>query len=161
MAASSAHRYTASIRWQRGDQPFIDNRYSRRHEWRFDGGLSVPGSSSPLSVAVPLSDPSAVDPEEAFVASLSSCHLLWFLDLACRAGWVVDDYRDDATGTMGPNGEGKLAMTRVVLRPTVRFAGPRVPSAEEHARLHHAAHAECFIASSVKTEVLCEPTLVE
>lgn len=151
----------ATTHWSRGEQPFTDRRYSRRHTMRFDGGAVVPGSSSPHVVRAPFSDPAAVDPEEAFVASLSSCHLLWFLDLACRAGWVVDDYRDDAIGTMGPNGEGKLAMTRVVLRPAVRFAGPRVPSAEEHARLHHAAHAECFIASSVKTEVLCEPTLVE
>lgn len=153
--------YFATTHWARGEQPFTDRRYSRRHTMRFDGGAEVPGSSSPHVVRAPFSDPAAVDPEEAFVASLSSCHLLWFLDIACRAGWVVDDYRDEAVGTMGPNDEGRLAMTRVVLRPAVRFASARVPSAEEHAQLHHAAHAECFIASSVKTEVLCEPTLVE
>lgn len=152
--------YFATIHWQRGDQAFSDRRYSRRHLMHFDGGAVVPGSSSPHSVKLPFSDPAAVDPEEAFVAALSSCHLLWFLDLACRAGWVVDDYRDAAVGTMARNAEGKLAMTEVVLRPVVRFAG-RAPDAAEHARLHHQAHEECFIASSVKTEVRCEPTIVE
>ena len=153
--------YFTALHWARGEQPFTDRRYSRRHTMHFDGGAVVPGSSSPHVVRAPYSDPAAVDPEEAFVASLSSCHLLWFLDLACRAGWVVDDYRDEAVGTMDKDAHGRLAMTRVVLRPTVRFAGSRVPSAEEHARLHQAAHAECFIANSVKTEVLCEPRLVE
>lgn len=151
--------YTATIRWERGEQPFTDRRYSRRHTMHFDGGAVVPGSSSPHSVRVPYSDPAAVDPEEAFVAALSSCHMLWFLDLACRAGWVVDDYRDDALGTMAKNAEGRLAMTLVTLRPTVRFGGGRVPDAAEHERLHHRAHEECFIASSVKTELRCEPRL--
>jgi len=153
--------YFAALHWARGEQPFTDRRYSRRHTMHFDGGAVVPGSSSPHVVRAPYSDPAAVDPEEAFVASLSSCHLLWFLDLACRAGWVVDDYRDEAVGTMDKDAHGRLAMTRVVLRPAVRFAGDRRPDAEQHARLHHAAHAECFIANSVKTEVLCEPRLVE
>jgi organic hydroperoxide reductase OsmC/OhrA len=152
--------YTATIRWERGEQPFTDRRYSRRHEMHFDGGAVVPGSSSPHSVRVPYSDPAAVDPEEAFVAALASCHMLWFLDLACRAGWVVDDYRDDALGTMAKNADGKLAMTLVTLRPAVRFGGERVPDAAEHARLHHQAHEECFIASSVKSEVRCEPLIV-
>jgi organic hydroperoxide reductase OsmC/OhrA len=151
--------YLATLHWTRGDQPFADRRYSRRHTMHFDGGAVVPGSASPHVVAVPLSDPAAVDPEEAFVASLSSCHLLWFLDIACRAGWVVDDYRDAAVGTMARNAQGKLAMTVVTLRPAVRFAGERVPDAAEHARLHHMAHAECFIANSVMTEVRCEPTM--
>lgn len=153
--------YFATLHWQRGDQPFADRRYSRRHTMHFDGGAVVPGSSSPHSVRVPFSDPAAVDPEESFVASLASCHMLWFLDIACRAGWIVDDYRDEAIGTMATNADGKLAMTVVTLRPAVRFGGDRVPSAEEHARLHHAAHAECFIANSVKSEVRCEPTIVE
>jgi organic hydroperoxide reductase OsmC/OhrA len=153
--------YFATLHWARGDQPFADRRYSRRHTMHFDGGTIVPGSASPHVVGVPMSDPAAVDPEESFVASLSSCHMLWFLDLACRAGWIVDDYRDEAVGTMARNADGKLAMTSVTLRPAVRFAGERVPGAEEHARLHHAAHAECFIANSVKTEVRCEPTLTE
>jgi organic hydroperoxide reductase OsmC/OhrA len=151
--------YHATIHWERGDQPFTDRRYSRRHLMSFDGGAVVPGSSSPHSVRVPFSDPSAVDPEEAFVAALSSCHMLWFLDIACRAGWTVDDYHDDALGVMDRNAEGKLAMTLVTLRPAVRF-GAKAPDAAELARLHHQAHEECFIASSVKTELRCEPVLV-
>lgn len=153
--------YFATLHWARGDQPFTDRRYSRRHTMHFDGGTVVPGSSSPHSVRVPFSDPAAVDPEESFVASLSSCHMLWFLDLACRAGWVVDDYRDEAVGTLAADADGKPAMTVVVLRPAVRFGGGRIPSAAEHERLHHAAHAECYIANSVKTDVRCEPTIVE
>ena len=149
--------YSATIAWQRGQQAFSDHRYSRRHAWQFDGGVVVPASSSPQVVALPMSDATAVDPEEAFVASLSSCHLLWFLDLAARAGWVVDDYRDAASGVLARNGAGQLAMTVVTLRPRVRFAGDRQPDRAEVRRLHDAAHQHCFIANSVKTEVLCEP----
>lgn len=152
--------YSAVIAWSRGTQPFSDHRYSRLHEWRFDGGVVVPGSSSPQVVPFPMSDASAVDPEEAFVASLSSCHLLWFLDLAARAGWVVDDYRDAAQGVLARNPQGQLAMTVVTLRPQVRFAGQRQPDAAEISRLHEAAHQACFIANSVKTELRCEPVLV-
>ena len=151
--------YTAEIHWQRDGQPFSDRRYRRHHAWQFDGGVVVPASSSPSVVPLPMSDAAAVDPEEAFVASLSSCHLLWFLDIACRAGWVVDDYRDAADGVMAKNAEGRLAMTRVTLRPAVRFAGERQPDAAEIHRLHDAAHDACFIANSVKSEVLCEPVL--
>ena len=151
----------ASARWQRGDQPFSDRRYSRHHELHFDGGAVVPASSSPHSVRVPFSDPAAVDPEEAFVAALSSCHLLWFLDIACRAGWVVDDYRDDAVGTMAKDERGRTAITVVTLRPAVRFGGDRRPDAAEIARLHHAAHEECFIANSVRSEGRCEPVILE
>ena len=154
-----SHTYTATTHWQRGEQPFSDKRYSRRHLVHFDGGHSMPASSSPLSVREPYSDASAVDPEEAFVASLSSCHMLWFLDIACRAGWVVDDYRDEAAGVMEPNAQGKLAITLVTLRPAVRFVG-RPPTREEFDQLHHRAHEECFIANSVKSEVRCEPVLV-
>ena len=128
--------YFATLHWERADQPFSDRRYSRRHTMHFDGGLIVPGSSSPHSVRVPMSDPTAVDPEEGFVASLASCHMLWFLDIACRAGWIVDDYHDEAVGTMARNADGKLAMTLVTLRPAVRFGGARRPDAAEHARLH-------------------------
>jgi organic hydroperoxide reductase OsmC/OhrA len=153
--------YTATIRWSRGDQNFADRRYSRRHEMHFDGGAVVPGSSSPHSVKLPYSDPSAVDPEEAFVASLSSCHMLWFLDLACRAGWIVDAYDDAAAGTMARDASGRMAMTSVTLRPAVRFGGERRPDAAEIERLHHAAHDECYIANSVKTAVRCEPVILE
>lgn len=117
----------------------------------------VPASSSPHVVPLPYSDPAGVDPEEAFVAALSSCHMLWFLDLAARAGWVVDQYRDKAEGVMARNPEGQLAMTRVTLRPAVQFAPGHAPTAQMQQTLHHRAHASCFIANSVKTEVLCEP----
>jgi organic hydroperoxide reductase OsmC/OhrA len=149
--------YTATIRWARGEHRFVDNRYSRAHTWTFDGGAVVPGSSSPHVVPVPGSDPRAVDPEEAFVASLSSCHMLWFLSIAAKRGFRVDDYVDEATGTMARNASGKLAMTRVVLRPRVAFSGEPTPRRDEIDAMHHEAHAECFIANSVKTEVACEP----
>lgn len=151
--------YHAEVHWLRGTQPFTDNRYSRRHVWRFDGGVEVPGSSSPHVVKLPYSDATCVDPEEAFVAALASCHLLTFLYLAAKAGFTVDEYRDAAIGTMARNAEGRLAMTVVVLRPAVRFAGERRPSPAEFEALHHAAHDECFIANSVKTEVRCEPVI--
>jgi organic hydroperoxide reductase OsmC/OhrA len=149
--------YHATIHWQRRNADFAANRYSRAHTWQFDGGAAVPASSSPHVVPLPWSDAAGVDPEEAFVASLSSCHMLWFLSLAAQAGWVVDDYRDDALGVMARNAQGKLAMTLVTLRPTVAFSGARQPDAAEIERLHHRAHDECFIANSVKTEVRCEP----
>lgn len=151
------HRYGARITWERGEQPFTDNRYSRAHRWRFDGGAEVLGSSSPLSVPVPMSDPAGVDPEEAFVASLSSCHMLWFLGLAAARGFRVDRYSDDAEGEMQKDAAGRVAMTRVTLRPEVGFSGDRIPSRDELEKLHHEAHERCYIANSVKTEVVCEP----
>jgi organic hydroperoxide reductase OsmC/OhrA len=151
--------YTAEIRWSRGDQVFTDKRYSRVHHWRFDGGVEVAASASPSVVPLPLSSASAVDPEEAFVASLSSCHMLCFLSLAAKRGYRVDEYVDHASGIMGKNADGKLAMLRVTLHPEVRFSGALLPGVEEHEKLHHAAHEECFIASSVKTEVVCEATI--
>lgn len=149
--------YTATIEWQRGDAPFADHRYSRAHRWRFDGGLDVAASSSPQVVPLPLSDAAAVDPEEAFVASLASCHMLWFLDIAARAGHVVDAYTDAADGVMAKNAAGKLAMTVVTLRPRVAFSGAQRPTEAELQALHHLAHERCFIANSVLTEVRCEP----
>jgi organic hydroperoxide reductase OsmC/OhrA len=149
--------YTATIAWRRGSAPFVDDRYSRAHTWTFDGGVEVPASSSPSVVPLPWSKPDAVDPEEAFVASLSSCHMLWFLSIAARARFCVDSYVDAAVGIMARNAEGKYAMTLVTLRPQVAFAGERRPSQDEIDAMHHKAHAECFIANSVKTEVRCEP----
>jgi organic hydroperoxide reductase OsmC/OhrA len=146
--------YTATIRWNRGEAKFTDNRYSRAHQWEFDGGMKVPGSSSPHSVRVPFSDPAAVDPEEALVAAVSSCHLLSFLYLAAKRGLVVDSYVDHAVGVMEKNAEGKLAVTRVTLRPDIRFASP-VPR-EDIEHLHHEAHEECYIAASVRTEITVE-----
>lgn len=152
------HTYRASISWQRQQAVFTDNRYSRAHQWTFDG-IQVPASSSPQVVPVPYSMAAAVDPEEAFVAALSSCHMLWFLSLAAKSGFVVDSYRDDALGLMGPNPEGKLAMLEVTLRPEVEFGGTRKPEDAEAAALHHAAHSQCFLANSVKTSVRCEPAM--
>lgn len=149
--------YTAIISWKRGDQAFIDNRYSRAHLWRFDGGVEVAASSSPHVVPLPLSNAAAIDPEEAFVASLSSCHMLWFLSIAAKRKFRVDQYTDNAEGIIEKNAVGKFAMTRVTLRPEVSFSGEKIPSREELDQMHHKAHEECFIASSVKSEVRCEP----
>ncbi|NJL29124.1 MAG: peroxiredoxin [Thermoanaerobaculia bacterium] len=149
--------YKAVVAWQRDGAAFLDNRYSRAHRWSFDGGVEVRASSSPHVVPIPMSVAEAVDPEEAFVASLSSCHMLWFLSLAAQRGLVVESYRDEAVGKMGKNELGKVAITRVTLRPEVSFAGDRQPGAEEVRVLHHEAHEKCFIASSVRSEVRCEP----
>ena len=150
-------KHHARIEWQRDGAHFTDHRYSRRHAWRFDGGATVPASSSPHIVPPPGSDPSCVDPEEAFVAALSSCHMLFFLSLAAKAGHVVDGYSDAAVGVMTKNADGKLWVSLVTLRPKVRFAEGRSPTAEALDALHHKAHEECFIANSVKSEVRCEP----
>ncbi|MBC7598258.1 MAG: OsmC family protein [Polaromonas sp.] len=149
--------YTAETLWMRHDGDFLGNRYSRRHLLRFDGGLEVPGSSSPHVVPLPMSDPSALDPEEAFVSSLSSCHMLWFLSIAAKNKFCVDRYFDVASGVMEKNADGKMAMTLVTLRPDVVFSGDSQPDREALAQLHHDAHEACFIANSVKTEVRCEP----
>ena len=149
--------YTAEIRWSRNGAAFTDNRYSRAHTWHFDGGADVHASASPQIVAVPLSDPSGVDPEEAFVASLASCHMLWFLAIAAKRGFTVENYEDEAEGTLGQNDAGRTAMTRVILRPRVEFIGAKLPSSADLDAMHHEAHAKCFIAASVLTEVLVEP----
>ena len=154
-----AHLHTAVIRWHLVDADFLGKRYSRAHTWTFDGGVVVPASSSPLVVPLPMSDAGAVDPEEAFVASLSSCHMLWFLDIASRAGYAVESYEDAADGRMGRNAAGKLVVDVVTLRPRARFAGARVPDAAALAALHHEAHEECFLANSVRCEIRCEPVL--
>lgn len=150
-------QYAVTVAWERDGALFSDNRYSRGHRWLFDGGVEVPASASPTVVPLPLSVAEAVDPEEAFVASLSSCHMLWFLSLAAQAGFVVDSYRDDAVGSLGPDASGKLAMTRVTLRPELRFGPGPQPTADQLTALHHEAHELCFIARSVKTELRCEP----
>jgi organic hydroperoxide reductase OsmC/OhrA len=149
--------HRAKVVWQRGDAAFIDNRYSRAHRWLFDGGAEIAASSSPHVVKEPMSDSTAVDPEEAFIASLSSCHMLWFLSLACERGLRVDEYVDDAEGLMTRNAEGRYAITVVTLHPKVRFDRPI--SRAELDRLHHDAHEACFIANSVKTELRCEPVV--
>ena len=149
--------YTAEVEWARGEQAFTDGRYSRVHRVRFDGGVEIEGSPSPHVVRAPFSSETGVDPEEAFVASLSMCHMLVFLHLAQKAGFRVDRYHDAAEGVLAKNAAGRLAMTRVALRPEIAFSGERLPSAAELDELHHRAHEECFIANSVLTEVTVEP----
>lgn len=151
------HTYKAVVTWNRGDQKFTDNRYSRGHAWRFDGGAEVPASSSPYVVPVPMSVAANVDPEEAFVAAVSSCHMLFFLNIAAKGGFVIDRYEDSASGVMEKNAEGRIAMTRITLRPHIAFGGERHPTADEIARMHHESHEQCFIANSIKTDVIVEP----
>jgi organic hydroperoxide reductase OsmC/OhrA len=148
--------YTAVVKWSRNGETFSDNRYSRGHEWSFDGGAIVRASASP-HVVPRFSDPAGIDPEEAFVASLSSCHMLTFLSMAAGKKFIVDSYMDEAIGTLAKNANGKFAMTEVVLRPKVVFAGERRPTAGEIDELHHRAHEECFIANSVTTIMRWEP----
>jgi len=145
------------VSWNRGEAPFLDGKYSRAHEWRFDGGAVVQASASPHHVRVPFSDPAGVDPEEALVAALSGCHMLSLLHLAARRGFLVDAYEDRAEGHMGRNAAGREAVVRVVLRPAIAWAGERRPGAEEIAALHHDAHEICYIANSVSAEVVVEP----
>jgi organic hydroperoxide reductase OsmC/OhrA len=151
------HSYEARVAWERRGAVFTDNRYSRGHVWRFDGGVEVPASSSPHVVRPPLSVEAAVDPEEAFVAALASCHMLWFLSIAAKRGFVVERYEDGALGVMAPDDEGRLAMTRVTLRPSVTFSGDARPTARELHDMHEQAHEACFIARSVRCTVDCEP----
>lgn len=148
--------YVATIRWQRADQSFTDNKYSRGHEWAFDGGITVAASASPDIVPLPMSVAENIDPEEAFVASLSSCHMLFFLDIAAKSGFVVDEYTDAASGRLGKNAEGKIAITKVVLRPSATYSGEKIPDREKIEKMHHRAHALCFIANSIKSEVTTE-----
>lgn len=150
-------QYTAVIIWERNGAVFTDNRYSRGHRWRFDGGIEIPASSSPHVVPLPLSMAAAVDPEEAFVVALSSCHMLWFLSIAAKREFLIESYRDEAVGVMAKNAAGKLAMTEVTLRPEVVFGGEKRPQQAEVDAMHHESHGQCFIASSVKTDVRCEP----
>ncbi len=148
--------YTATIRWTRDPgTDFAKGQYSRAHEWAFDGGAVVPASPSPHVVPAPWSDQAGVDPEEAFVASLSSCHMLFFVDFARRAGFVVDSYVDEAEGVLEKRSDGKIAMTSVTLRPRVTWGGTP-PDGAALADLHHRAHEACFIANSVTTEVRVE-----
>jgi organic hydroperoxide reductase OsmC/OhrA len=146
--------YIVKISWEKDlAEAFVDNKYSRAHTWTFDGGIELSASSSPHVVPLPMSVESAVDPEEAFVASLSSCHMLWFLSIAADKDYIVESYEDKAEGILGKDEEGKLAMTKVTLKPEVNFGGNAVPSREQIDELHHLAHEKCFIANSVKTKI--------
>lgn len=152
-----AHTYTAETIWERGEQNFTDNLYSRKHILRFDGGISIAGSSSPLVVPVPFSEPNAIDPEESLVSAISSCHMLWFLSIAVKNGFIVDSYHDTAIGIMKPNERKKYWVSSVTLQPKVIFSGTEMPNSEKISQMHHEAHDECFIANSVKTDIEVNP----
>lgn len=150
----SAH--TATVIWTRGDQNFLDRKYSRAHEIKFDGGVSLAGSSSPDVVKLPMSRADAADPEEMLVASLAMCHMLFFLDFASRAGFVIDRYEDSPVGVMGKDERGRIAMTKATLKPHVEWSGEKRPSAADIAELHHKSHEACFIANSFRGEVVVD-----
>jgi len=145
--------HQVKVEWKRETPDFAYQSYNRDHDWTFDGGITVRASAAPAY----LGSERCVDPEEAFVASLSSCHMLTFLAIACKKRFVVDGYRDHAVGILEKDAAGRLAITKVTLRPQIRYGGDRAPSAEELAQLHDQAHHACFIANSVKTEVRVEP----
>ncbi|GEA50911.1 peroxiredoxin [Vibrio inusitatus NBRC 102082] len=149
--------HSAIVRWRRGEtEVFSDNKYSRGHIWEFDGGISVLASASPHVVPLPLSVEENVDPEEAFIAALSSCHMLVFLSVAAKKNYVIESYTDNAVGTLSENEKGKMAVTQVILRPKVVFSGERIPTTKQLEKMHHLSHDNCFIANSVATEVITE-----
>jgi organic hydroperoxide reductase OsmC/OhrA len=148
--------YKATIRWAHTEGDFLKGTYSRGHEWHFDGGITVPASSSPHAVRKPFSKEDAVDPEEAFVASIAGCHMLTFLWLASKDGFAIRSYEDDAVGVMTKNERGALWVSAVTLRPRIAWEGA-APPPEHQERLHHAAHEGCYIAQSVKTAITVEP----
>lgn len=145
--------HKATIRWQRTSPDFLKGRYSREHTWTFDGGATFPASASPAVVPVPFSNPAHVDPEEAFVASISSCHMLTFLHLASKRGFQVDGYEDEAVGHATKNEKGMSWISTITLQPKIAYGGTKFPTREEEEQLHHLAHEQCFIANSVKTEI--------
>jgi organic hydroperoxide reductase OsmC/OhrA len=149
--------HKATISWKRTSDDFLKGRYSREHTWTFDGGATIPASPSPSVVPAPWSNPALIDPEEAFVASLSSCHMLTFLHLASRKGFQVDSYLDEAVGVMAKNEKGVPWVSTVTLHPRIGYGGGRLPAATEEEALHHSAHEQCFIANSVKTNVIVQP----
>lgn len=150
-----SHEYTATVLWTRGaDEAFSDSKYSRGHSWSFDCGITVPGSASPSVVPLPLSREDAIDPEEAFVAAASSCHMLTFLSIAAKKRFVIDRYEDKALGIMTPNQNGKLFVSKITLDPVIEFSGEKRPTPEQIAEMHHLAHKECFIANSVLTDIV-------
>lgn len=150
------HEYGASVQWERGDQDFLSNKYSRGHQWSFDGGVGIAASASPQVLPAPLSVEEAVDPEEALVASVSSCHMLWFLALAGKKKLVVDSYHDNAVGILEKDSDGKTSITQVILKPKIEFGGEGKPSQEILDQLHDESHRLCFIANSLKSKVTVE-----
>jgi len=145
--------HKASIRWKCSGPDFLKGQYSREHAWIFDGGATVAASPSPSVVPAPWSNPAFIDPEEAFVASIASCHMLTYIFLASRNGFQVDSYADDAVGVMTKNEKGIPWISAVTLRPKIAYSGVKLPTAADEERLHHAAHEQCFIANSVRTTI--------
>jgi len=146
--------HKATIRWVRTSEEFLKGRYSREHTWTFDGGVTISASPSTAVVPKPFSNPALVDPEEAYVASISSCHMLTFLFIAAKQGFLVDNYEDEAVGRVTKNEKGVPWVSSVTLNPKIAYGGSKLPSADDQARMHHLAHEQCFIANSIKTEVL-------
>jgi organic hydroperoxide reductase OsmC/OhrA len=149
--------YKATIRWQRTGPDFLKGKYSREHTWAFDGGVTIPASPSPHVVPAPWSNPANVDPEEAFVASISSCHMLTFVWLASKKGFQIDSYEDEAVGMMTKNERSVPWMNLVTLNPKIVYSGGKLPTPEDEKQLHHLAHEQCYIANSVKTEIVVNP----
>lgn len=145
--------YLATVKWQRNDADFLAHKYSRAHVWQFDGGCEVPASASPQIVPLPWSVAANVDPEEAFIAALASCHMLFFLDIAAAKGYQVDSYTDAAEGHMGKNQQGKIALVKATLHPLANFSAAKLPDKTTIESMHHEAHAQCFLANSVTTDI--------
>lgn len=146
--------HIAIVKWQRDRAKFTDNQYSREHIWEFDGGLKIAASSSPQVVPIPYSNPDCIDPEEAFIASISSCHMLWFLSIAAKKKLVVENYQDRVVGLMGKNKEGKLAIIQIRLCPEIIFERDNLPTEAQIKEMHQEAHHNCFLANSVKTKII-------
>ena len=147
-------RYTASIFWKKKEtETFTDNKYSRGHTWVFDGGVELPASASPQVVPLPMSDESAVDPEEAFVAAIASCHMLFFLSIAASSNYIIETYDDQAEGIMSKNEHGQMVMGDIILKPKIVFSGTTIPTAEQIAELHNSAHHKCYLANSIKSTI--------
>jgi organic hydroperoxide reductase OsmC/OhrA len=151
--------HQATLRWTRTGPDFLKGKYSREHSWTFDGGLTVPASPAPSVVPAPWSNVANVDPEEAFVAAIASCHLLTFLWVASKEGFIADSYEDAAVGVMTNNERGVLWVSAVTLHPRIVWSGEKLPTPADLERLHHCAHEQCFIANSVKTAITVEPPL--
>lgn len=151
-------KYTAKVLWNKlHDESFVDLKYHRKHQWKFDGGTVISASSSPLSVPVPMSDETAIDPEEAFIASLSSCHMLFFLSIAAKNNFTVKSYEDNAEGILNKNEQGNIALTQITLNPMAVFEGTVIPTLEQIKQYHETAHKKCYIANSVKSTIIINP----
>ena len=145
--------HKAAICWKRTQPDFIKGKYSREHTWTFDGGVTVPASPSPSVVPAPYSNPAHVDPEESFVAAVSSCHMLTFLYVASKQGFQLDSYEDEAVGVMTKNEQGVSWISLITLHPKIVYSGPKLPTPADEEHVHHLAHTQCFISNSIKTEV--------